>query len=93
MNQEDYLPVGSVVLLKEASRPVVIIGYSVVEDGSEEVWDYLGCAYPVGVLGSDKNLLFQSHQIEKVLFIGYCNQEGKKFLNLLKQDMEKVHHG
>ena len=93
MMQREYLPVGTVVLLKEASRPVVIIGYSVVEEGSQDVWDYLGCAYPVGVLSSDKNLLFQSNQIEKILFRGYCDQEGEKFLNLLKQDMEKVRHG
>ncbi len=93
MNQEEYLPVGSVVLLKEAERPVVVIGYSVIEENSQEVWDYLGCAYPVGVLSSDKNLLFQKNQIEKVYYRGYCDQECQQFLDLLKQDMEKVRHG
>ena len=61
----DFLPVGSVVLLKEATRPIVVIGYSVVEQGSKKLWDYLGCAYPVGVIGTDKNLLFQREQLNR----------------------------
>ena len=56
--ENNFLPVGSVVLLKDAKRPVVIIGFSVIEKGERKVWDYLGCAYPVGVVGTDKNLLF-----------------------------------
>lgn len=39
--EHSFLPVGSVVLLKEASRPVIIIGYTVVEEGSNEICDYL----------------------------------------------------
>ena len=71
-----FLPVGSVVLLKGATQGVVVIGYNIVEEGSKDVWDYLGCAYPIGVLSSDKNLLFNREQIEKVLFTGYMDEEG-----------------
>lgn len=85
-----YLPVGSVVLLKGATKGVVIIGYCVIEEGSKEVWDYLGCIYPMGVISSDRNLLFNKEQIEKVLFQGYADNEGNNFLDLLEKDMEKV---
>ncbi len=87
---DKYLPVGSVVLLKEATRPVIIIGYTVVEDGSNQVWDYLGCVYPIGVVGRDKNLLFQKEQIDKVIFTGYSDEEGKKFLDNLDKTIENM---
>lgn len=87
---DHFLPVGSIVLLKEATRPLVVIGYTVVEEGSTKIWDYLGCAYPVGVLGTNKNLLFQKDQIEKVLFMGYSDSEGKDFLSKLDSTMEEI---
>ena len=86
----EYLPVGSVVLLKGATRGIVIIGYSIIEEGSKEVWDYLGCAYPIGVVTPDKNLLFNRNQIEKVLFEGYSDEEGQKFLSSLTESMKKI---
>ena len=88
--KNDFLPVGSVVLLKEATRPIVVIGYSVVEQGSKKLWDYLGCAYPVGVIGTDKNLLFQREQIEKVISVGYEDDECKEFLNSLNKEYDKI---
>ena len=86
----DFLPVGSVVLLKEATRPVVVIGFAVVEEGSKDIWDYLGCAYPIGVVDPTKNLLFQREQIDKVLFTGYTDEEGKKFLTQLTESVKDI---
>lgn len=87
---KEFLPVGSVVLLKEATRPIVVIGYSVVEQGSKKLWDYLGCVYPIGVVGTDKNLLFQREQIEKVISVGYEDDECKEFLNSLNKEYDKI---
>lgn len=88
--ENDFLPVGSVVLLKDAKRPVVIIGFSVIEKGERKVWDYLGCAYPVGVVGTDKNLLFQRNQIEKIISKGYEDEECKKFLKMMQEQYEEI---
>ena len=85
-----FLPLGSIVLLKEAKRYVVIIGYAVVEEGSKDVWDYLGCAYPIGVVSPDKNLLFNKNQIEKVVFKGFLDEEGNKFINQLEENLKKI---
>lgn len=91
MNQNyEFLPIGSVVLLKEAKRKVVIIGFGVVEDGSKVVWDYLGCAYPIGVVSSDSNLLFNRDQIEELVSVGYVDEEGKKFIGELSKNMEMI---
>ncbi len=76
--EKDFLPLGSVVLLKNAKKSLVVIGYSIVtEDG--KVWDYLGCAYPIGVVSTESNLLFNAKQIDKVIFEGYSDEEGDKF--------------
>lgn len=76
---DEFVPIGSVLLLKGATKKVVVIGYAVVEDGSSKVWDYLGCAYPMGVISSDTNLLFDKDQIEEVVSLGYSDEEGEKF--------------
>ena len=88
--ENKFLPLGSVVLLKDAQRPIVIIGYTVVEEGSTDIWDYLGCAYPIGVIDPSKNLLFQRNQIEKVLHTGYTDEEGDKFLNQLTESVREI---
>ena len=88
--KDQFLPAGSVVVLKEATRPIVIIGFASVEEGSNEVWDYLGCAYPIGVVDPSKNLLFNKEQIDKILFTGYTDEEGNKFLNQLEENIKNI---
>lgn len=87
MNNE-LLPVGSIVLLKGAKRNVVIIGFGAIEEGSSEVWDYLGAAYPIGVISSNKNLLFNRNQIEKVVFTGYVDSEDIELRKEINESIE-----
>ena len=88
--ESDFLPLGSIVLLKDAKRYVVVIGYTVVEEGSKDVWDYLACAYPIGVVDSSKNLLFNKDQIKEVIFTGFRDEEGRKFRNKLSESLKKI---
>ena len=88
-----FLPLGSIVSLKESSRYVVVIGYTVVEEGENKIWDYLGCAYPIGVVDPSKNLLFDHSQIDKVIFRGFSDDEGNKFLNDLEESILKIKNG
>lgn len=73
------LPLGSVVLLKNAEKYIVVIGYAIKTEGEDKIWDYLGCAYPFGVISSDSNLLFDSKEIGKVIFTGFSDEEGERF--------------
>lgn len=88
--KSSFLPVGSVVLLKGAEQRVVIIGFAVKEDNNDKVWDYLGAPYPIGVIGSDKNLLFEREQIQKVVASGYSDDEEKKFREMLEDSMKEI---
>lgn len=80
-SKNEVLPLGTVVLLKDATRYLVVIGYSIVEQGKDKVWDYLGCPYPVGVISTNSGLLFDKDQIEKIIYRGFSDEEGDKFRN------------
>ena len=93
MENDKFLPLGSVVLLKDAKRYIVIIGYAVIEEGGSKVWDYMGCAYPIGVINSENNLLFNRKQIDKVIHTGFSDDEGDKFINVLEESLNKYKNG
>ena len=74
------LPIGSVVLLKNSSKKLMITGFAQVSaDDPNRIYDYVGCVFPEGFLGPDQTFLFDSHQIETVFFIGYQDQEQMAF--------------
>ena len=84
-----YLPIGSVVLMKDAKKRVMITGYAVTSPTSgDKVWDYIGCLYPEGMISQDKNLLFDHSQIEKIFALGYSDDEQKKFMSVLDKAAE-----
>lgn len=73
--KQPYLPIGSVVLLKNGRKRVMIYGRKIKAENEEKVYDYLGCLYPEGVLDSKKVILFDHSQIQMVYFIGFQDLE------------------
>ena len=91
---EKYLPIGTVVLLKDAQKKVMIIGYAIQgEETKDKIYDYLGCLYPEGVLSSDENLVFDHSGIEKIVFLGYSDDEWKELEKLIKDSVAKLESG
>ena len=85
-----YLPLGTVCLLKEAKKKVMIIGFVAKgKDLGDKLFDYVGCVYPEGILTSNHNLLFNHNDIQEVYFIGFSNAEDKAF----KQKLNEVVNG
>lgn len=88
---DKLLPVGSVVLLKNAEKGVMINGFYVVsEQNKDDIFDYSACLYPEGMVASDKNLLFNHDQIEKVLYFGFNGEEEKEFKQKLKEGLDRI---
>lgn len=82
MNQDikKYLPIGSVVILKNGTKKVMVTGYMQIDMGNKtQVFDYCGCIYPVGIMRTDQNLLFNHDDIKQVYCIGYSDEEQKEF--------------
>ncbi len=90
VEEKEFLPLGSVVLLKDATKKLMIVGFltSRVNDESK-VFDYAGCLFPEGVLSSEESLLFNEDDIQEVVSRGYENEETKEFHSKLKEIANK----
>lgn len=89
---KDLLPVGSVVLLKDATKKLMIIGILQVKPSENKLYDYLAVHYPEGYLGSDNNFLFNNSDINDIIFRGYENPEREaliKAMEILYKEEEK----
>ena len=75
MNTGKYLPIGSIVLLKNAKKKVMIIGSLPRIKDTEKFYDYSGCVYPVGVVDSDNLLAFNHEDIDIIYGYGYQDEE------------------
>ncbi len=89
MIEEKYLPVGTVVMLKNGSKRAMICGFCPISEG--KTYDYVGCLYPEGQISPDKSLLFNHDQIEKIYFKGFVDEEEKQFKEQLKIALQKIH--
>lgn len=93
-NKEKYLPIGTVCLLKDGKKRVMITGFCIVpESGEKKVYDYCGCIYPEGILTTDKSIVFNHEQIDKIYYMGYSDDEEKKFKANLNEIVKKVQSG
>ena len=76
MKENEIIPLGSIVKVKQIKDYIMLIGVRQIADG--EKYDYSGCVHPYGFLGIDKLLFFNSDQIEEVIFKGYFDDEAKE---------------
>ena len=84
MKVNELLPIGSIVLLKDGEKRLMIDGVVQTDaGGSGETYDYLGILYPEGHIGDQFQYLFNHDDIEKIFFRGYEDEERKEFLEKL----------
>ena len=81
---KDLLPVGSIVLLKDGEKRLMVCGVmqSDVDRGGKE-YDYMGVLYPEGHIGTDFQYLFNHEDIDEIVFEGYHDVERTEFLKKL----------
>ena len=77
---DKYLPIGSVVLLKNGTKRVMIYGRKQIHIETGKEWDYLACLYPKGNINEEFMYLFNHDQIDKVYYLGYRDDEEVKFV-------------
>lgn len=83
---DKVLPIGSVVLLKNANKRAMIIGYqrkTSVE--SEKVYDYCGCMYPEGFMTAQEAVIFDHEQIDRLIAVGLQNEPQTAFAERLRK--------
>ena len=85
MGVNELLPIGSVIWLKDAKRPLMIFGIKQSNLETNEEYDYIGVLYPEGNMGTESQFLFQHKDIEKVVFRGYETEERDAFIERLEE--------
>ena len=60
-NEGVLLPIGTIVVLKDGYKKLMIIGRMQLQGKEEKLWDYLGILYPEGYLGEGYTFLFNKY--------------------------------
>lgn len=86
---ERTLPIGSVVLLKNANKRILILGHRKYLKGKEDkIFDYIGVPYPEGFIAEDKMALFDHDQIQYIFALGFQNRDQLEYQERLKARIE-----
>ena len=88
---EQVLPVGTVVMLKEGIKRLMIMGYqqSQTEDLTR-VYDYVGCEYPEGFISIDSLIMFDHTDIGHIFSLGLQNEEQVEFRKDLENELIRL---
>ncbi len=90
---ERFLPIGTVVLLKGATKKLMITSYLIFTKGENEdkvMYDYGGCPYPEGIIESNFAVGFNHDKIDKVIHVGYTDDEGRELKQALLDSEEEI---
>lgn len=89
MKIKDLLPIGSIVLLKDGEKRLMINGIMQHDaGGTRENYDYLGVLYPEGHIGEGFQYLFNHDDIKEIVFRGFEDSERTAFLEKLSNIYE-----
>ncbi len=82
---KEYLPIGSVVLLKKGTKKIMIYGRKQTMAETWEMFDYVACFYPEGNISPEYTFLFNHDDAEEVIFYGYKDEEEEKFIEAISE--------
>ena len=80
----ELLPIGSVVLLKNATKRLMIYGIGQTDQTSNKDYDYIGVMYPEGNMGEGSQFLFNHSDIDEIFFRGFEDDERNRFIQFLQ---------
>lgn len=83
-NVRELLPIGSVVILEEASKKAMIYGVKQINKANDVEYDYIGVVYPEGNMGDGTQFFFNHEAISQVFFRGYEDEERNAFIDRLE---------
>lgn len=81
--QIEFLPVGTIVSLKEGMKKMMIYGRDIQNGTDNKKYEYIGCFYPEGVRDFNRVFLFDSTQIKKVHWLGMQGIEEDKYMEMM----------
>ena len=99
--EEKFLPIGTVVLLKDGIKEVMITSYCIIPtgdvfdksgkvEGANQIYDYGGCLYPEGIIGSNQSIIFNHEQIQRICHKGYETDLQKELSDKMKVGLKEL---
>ena len=88
---ERTLPIGSVVSLYGGDKRLLSLGdvKYLRGDDSGKVYDYCGCTYPEGYVGSEATAVFNHEDIEHIYALGFQDEVQFEFREKLERILEE----
>lgn len=87
MDAKKLFPIGSVVLLKNAEKELMVIG--ILPTNEDVQYDYLAVLYPEGYINDKYVFLFNHDDILEVKYLGYMDSSYQMFRSGLNSMLEK----
>ncbi|MFC4651607.1 DUF4176 domain-containing protein [Lactococcus nasutitermitis] len=81
-----FLPLGSVVLLNDGEKRLMIVGRKQLSTKSKKKFNYAGVLFPEGYQNAEELYLFNNGDIEHVFQMGLIDDEELAFQNWLVED-------
>lgn len=90
VSYDKVLPIGTVVLLQNGKKRVMILGYQRTAANDDSViYDYCGCLYPEGYISPQRTLLFNHENIDRIYAMGLQNDEYMQFQEQLRNAIDE----
>ena len=80
---KNLLPLGSIVLLENGEKRIMIYGRRQKAMVNNDEYDYVACLYPEGNISEEFTYLFNHSDIKEVIHTGYSDEEDAAFLEYL----------
>jgi len=87
MNEETFLPIGSVVTLDGFKEKIIVAGYGLFKNNI--TYKYFGFAYPVCYTPNTECVGFNYSRIKEIIFLGYKNDKYEKLSKIVNRVIEK----
>ncbi|WP_374041903.1 DUF4176 domain-containing protein [uncultured Parolsenella sp.] len=85
----DWLPLGTVVTLKNVKLPVMVFSRAVRSNSDKHTFEYAGVPWPAGFSNPAKAAMFNGSDVEEVLFLGYRAEAEMQACELLSEMRDK----
>lgn len=87
---KELLPIGSVVLLKDGKKRLMVCGRIQRKVGEEKCYDYCACLFPEGIVSAKDLFLFNNEDIDRVYFVGLQDEEEFRFRGFMEQRLKEL---
>lgn len=83
LKERELLPLGSIVMLKDGEKKLMIYGRAQIAVADSAEFDYIACLWPEGNIDEEFMYLFNHSDIDEVFHQGYSDSEDVAFMEVL----------